>query len=388
MGKIRQKQRIRTFVGACTLMAPVTLLAGVPLSEAVNVTSLIGDARTGFYALDRDERDGGKKEKNEWRLRLRVGLQAEISDALSARVRYAGRYTTHESSASPEFDFYPGIPPGKDGIAMGQSTLDEVWLNYARDRWSLRAGRMQTKMELTGVAKKSLDRNDSPNTDIAWTDGLYFKYKAANQWTTHAIAQYNNQQGSSQVRRQPLDFSDSGSRISYFAAMEKLDKQATIVQQGVDITYLPAALPTTGGNPEDYLAFVGRMAAQWPMAASGTTFLLGGELGYAPMTPTNSAVNLAGAGDTGGMAGQVTFNFIDIVPKHSLGIVLARADAGWLLSPDFKSNQYLAETRYRWNLARKQRIEVRVRYRTDIEQQLGLQKRKGKDLYARYTVKF
>ncbi|MCF6209533.1 MAG: hypothetical protein L3K24_02405, partial [Gammaproteobacteria bacterium] len=67
---------------------------------------------------------------------------------------------------------------------------------------------------------------------------------------------------------------------------------------------------------------------------------------------------------------------------------LARADAGWLLSPDFKSNQYLAETRYRWNLAKKQRLEVRVRYRTDIEQEIGLQKRKDKDLYARYTVKF
>ncbi|MCF6210427.1 MAG: hypothetical protein L3K24_07105 [Gammaproteobacteria bacterium] len=380
-----QRVMVKILVAACALSAPAALLAAIPLTDTVGV---IGDARTGFYSLHRDDRDGSDSVKNEWRLRLRVGLQAEISDALSARARFAGRYTTHESSGGPEFDFYQGFKSGKDGLKMGQSTLDELWLNYAAERWSLRAGRMQTKFELTGVAKKSLDRNDSPNTDIAWTDGLYFKYKGSNGWNGHAIVQYNYEEGATQVRRGSLDFSDDDSRISYFAALEKRDKKATIVQQGVDVTWLPAALPVSGGNPDDYVAFVGRMAAQWPMGAGGMKFLLGGELGFAPTTPANSAAKLAGSGDTGGMAGQVTFNFIDIVPKHSVGVVLARADAGWLLSPDFKSNQYLAETRYRWNLAKKQRLEVRVRYRTDIEQEIGLQKRKDKDLYARYTVKF
>ncbi len=382
---INQKRVVKMLVVACALSAPTMLLAAIPLTDSVSV---IGDARTGFYTLHRDDRDGSDSVKNEWRLRLRAGLQAAFSDSFTARARFAGRYTTHKDSGDPEFDFYQGITPGKDGLKMGQSTLDELWLNYATDRWSLRAGRMQTKFELTGVAKKSLDRNDSPNTDIAWTDGLYFKYKGGNGWNTHVIAQYNYAEGATQVRRGTLDFRDDDSRISYFAALEKRDKKATIVQQGVDVTWLPAALPGSGGNPDDYVAFVGRLAAQWPMGTGGMKFLLGGELGFAPTTPTKSAVKLAGSGDSGGTAGQVTFNFIDIVPKHSVGVVLARADAGWLLSPDFKSNQYLAETRYRWNLAKKQRLEVRVRYRTDIEQEVGLQKRKDKDLYARYTVKF
>ncbi len=381
-----KKRATSTLAVVCALSAPAGLLAATPLDETV---SAIGDARTGFYTLHRDDRDGSETIKNEWRLRLRAGLQAAISDALTARVRFAGRYTTHESSGDPEFDFYQGITPGKDGLKMGQSTLDELWLNYAAGRWSLRAGRMQTKFELTGVAKKSLDRNDSPNTDIAWTDGLYFKYKAGNGWNAHVIAQYNYEEGATQVRREPLDFSDDDSRISYFAALEKLDKKGAIVQQGVDVTWLPAALPGSGGNPDDYLAFVGRLAAQWPMGAQGMKFLLGGELGFAPSTPTNSVLKLSGAGDASGVAAQVAFNFIDIVPRHSVGVVLARADAGWLLSPDFKSNQYLVETRYRWNLARKQRIEVRVRYRTDIEQRIDRpERRQDKDLYARYTVKF
>lgn len=379
---------IKGLVAACALSAQGVLHAATPVSDSVSV---IGDMRTGFYALDRNDRDASAVNKNEWRLRLRVGLESKVTESLKARLRLAGRYTTHESSADPEFELYSGITPGKDGLAMGQTTVDEAWLNYTRGGLSVRLGRMQTKFELTGVAKKSLDRNNSPNTDIAWTDGLYLKHKGSNGWTAHAIAQLTPAGGSGELRRKPLDFSDDDSRISYFFAYDKSEKKATIVQQGIDLTYLPAALPTDNGGRDDYLALVGRMAAQWPMGSEGMKFLLGGELGYAPNTPSNSALQLDAAGDSGGSAGQVTFNFIDIVPRHSLGIVLARADAGWLLSPDFTSNQYLYETRYRWNLAKGQRIEVRLRYRTDIEQSSSSanpQKREDKDLYARYTLKF
>lgn len=384
-----QKLMIKTLVAACALSAQVVLQAATPINDTF---SAIGDVRTGFYSLKRDDRDGSESSKDEWRLRLRVGLQAAITESFSARLRLAGRYTTHESSGDPEFDIYPGIAPDSDGLKMGQATLDEIWLNYARERWGLRAGRMQTKLELTGVAKKSLDRNDSPNTDIAWTDGLYFKHHGANGWNTHAIVQYNPAEGATQVRRKPLGFEDDGSRISYFLAYEKVDKKATIVQRAADVTYLPAALQTDGtatGNIDDYLAFVGRLAAQWPMGTGGMKFLLAGELGYAPNTPSNSTLKLGTTGDAGGTAVQLTFNFIDIVPRHSVGVVLGRLDGGWLLSPDFKNNQYLFETRYRWNLAKNQRFEIRVRYRTDIKQRIDKsEKRKDKDLYARYTVKF
>jgi len=387
-----QKLRVNALlaVGASALLTQTVLQAAVPINDTF---SLVGDVRTGFYTLDRDDRDGSTSEKDEWRLRLRAGLQATISDSLSARVRFAGRYSTHRSAADPEFELYSsGISPGSDGLKMGQSTFDEMWLNYARGPWNLRVGRMQTKLELVGVAKKSLDRNDSPNTDIAWTDGLYFKHKSSNGWNAHAIVQYNPEEGATQVRREPLSFADSGSRVSYFLAYEKTDKKATIVQRSLDVTYLPSALQSDGnatGNIDDYLAFVGRFAAQWPMGANGMKFLLAGELGYAPNTPSSSALKLGNGGDAGGNATQVTFNFIDIVPRHSVGVVVGKVEGGWLLSPDFKNNQHLYETRYRWNIAKKQRIEIRLRYRTDIEQRTDkLEKREDTDLYARYTYKF
>jgi len=385
-----QKLIVNALLAVGALLTQSALQAAVPMNDTF---SLVGDVRTGFYTLDRDDRDGSTSEKDEWRLRLRAGLQATFSDSLSARVRFAGRYSTHRSAADPEFELYSsGISPGSDGLKMGQSTFDEMWLNYVRGPWSLRVGRMQTKLELVGVAKKSLDRNDSPNTDIAWTDGLYFKHKSSNGWNTHAIVQYNPEEGATQVRREPLSFADSGSRVNYFLAYEKTDKKATIVQRSLDVTYLPSALQSDGnatGNIDDYLAFVGRFAAQWPMGESGMKFLLAGELGYAPNTPNNSALKLGNSGDAGGNATQVTFNFIDIVPRHSVGVVVGKVEGGWLLSPDFKNNQHLYETRYRWNIAKKQRIEIRLRYRTDIKQRTDkLEKREDKDLYARYTYKF
>lgn len=384
-----QKLKINSLVAAYALSVASATLAATPNTEPYSV---LGDVRAGFFSLHRDDRDGTVSDKEEWRLRLRAGVQANISQSLSARARFAGRYTTHENSGDPEFDITPVITPGSDGLKMAQSTLDEIWLNFAQGSWNLRAGRMQTKMELAGVAKKSLDRNDSPNTDINWTDGLYVTHKGSDGWKTHAIVQYNPESGATQVRRKPLSFEDSGSRVSYFFAYEKNDKKAFIVQRAVDITYLPSALQSDGtaaGSIDDYLAFVGRLAAQWPMGNSGMKFLLAGELGYAPNTPSNSTLNLGTTGDAGGTAGQVTFNFIDIVPQHSLGVVLGKVDGGWLLSPDFKNNQYLIETRYRWNLAKKQRIEVRARYRTDIKQRIDkTEKREDQDIYARYTLKF
>ncbi len=379
-----------SMLAAGVLLPQSALQAAVPINETFSLT---GDVRTGFYTLNRDDRDGSTSSKDEWRLRLRTGLQATINESLSARVRFAGRYSTHRSAADPEFELYSsGITPGSDGLEMGQSTFDEMWLNYVQGPWRLRVGRMQTKLELVGVAKKSLDRNDSPNTDIAWTDGLYFKHKGVNGWKTHAIVQYNPKEGATQVRRKTLGFADNNSRVSYFLAYEKTDKKAAIVQRSLDVTYLPSALQSDGnatGSIDDYLAFVGRFAAQWPMGAGGMKFLLAGEWGYAPKTPSNIALKLGAAGDAGGNAAQVSFNFMDIAPRHSIGVVVGKVEGGWLLSPDFKNNQYLYETRYRWNITKKQRIEIRVRYRTDIEQPTDkTEKREDKDLYARYTHKF
>ncbi len=361
-------------------------MAGVAISDGVSV---YGDVRGGYYLLKRDDRDASKSTTSEWRLRIRPGLKAEFTDQLSGAIRLAGRYSTDDRNSN-NFEFFSSIPAG-DGLRRGDSTIDELYLKYKPAKGlDLKFGRMQTKFELDGVAKKSLDRNNSPNTDITWTDGVYMKYAVSNDWKAHVIVQYNDSEGSTEVRRSPLNFSDDGSRISYFAAMESRTPVGPIVQRGVDITYIPSALRTDSTTRvDDYVAMVGRAAARWPMGENGMKFMLGGELGYALNTQTKAASSIAGSGDVGGTATQVTFNFIDFVPSHSVGIVLARAEAGWLLSPDFRSNNTLVEARYKWQLAKKHKIEARLRQREDIEQLTSAsEKRTDVDLYARYTYKF
>jgi len=342
-----------------------------------------GDIRGGYF--NKEDVDDG-----EYRLRARIGHSIKFDESWMARARLAGRYSSDPKN-DYNLEFFRGIPPGKDGLSRGDTTIDELYVQYSDDNNQLRIGRQQTKMELVGVARKSLDRNTSPNTDIAWTDGIYWKHKHSNGWTGHAIMQYNYGKGSSEVRRKPLDFSDSGSRVSTMIAIDKTSKTDFWAQRSFAISYLPNSLHTQGINAgaiDDYLTVVGRLAAQWPMA-NKTKFLLAGEMGYAPNTPDRSTFSLPGNGSTNGTAWQASFNFIDFAPHHSIGFLMARSEAGWLISPDFRSNNNLFEVRYRWMISKTLKFEIRGRRREQIDKPTTSTKIKvDEDSYFRLTWKF
>jgi hypothetical protein len=78
----------------------------------------------------------------------------------------------------------------------------------------------------------------------------------------------------------------------------------------------------------------------------------------------------------------------DFVPKHHIGVVYGRADAGWLLSPDFRPNDRLAEIAYQWQFLPKTSMEARVRERRELEHPAGTRERVDRDLYVRVTHKF
>jgi len=349
-----------------------------------------GDVRTGFFSLHRNDRNGRTDTTDEFRLRLRPGVGVKLSEQWQAKIRFAGRYSTDDRNRN-HFEIFSRIP-ADEGLRLGDSTLDEIYLEHQPvAAWRVRVGRFQSKAELAGVAKKSLDRNDSPNTEITWTDGVQLSHKAANGWTTTLIAQYNNSKGPTQVRRGPLNFREDGSRVSYFASVENTQPSGPFVQRALDATWLPEALHSRGvgaGTVESYWGLVGRLAAQWPVTGS-MKFMLAGELGYAPNTPLRSVTRTGTSGDADGLAAQISFNFIDIVPRHGVGLVLGRAGDGWLLSPDFSDNSNLAEVRYQWAIDKKQTFEARLRHREDIDQRIGsVEKREDVDYYLRYTYKF
>ncbi|MCK5720996.1 MAG: hypothetical protein KAI84_00530 [Gammaproteobacteria bacterium] len=376
------KNRIILFVGSL-LVAPIIM------AEEINWS---GDFRTGYFSKERDDRNGVNSSRDEGRVRLRFGGEYKSSEAWMFKVRAAGRAFLEKNDPDAEIKIFSEIPAG-DGLRAGDATLDEIYARYKKDKLDMKFGRFQTKMELDGVAKKSLDRNDSPNTDITWTDGFYAKIKLADDWVHHFILQYNYPEGATEVRRSPLDFSSSASRASAFWALENRKKTGPFVQRGIDITYLPDALcsdgTTTCSQRKDYITLVGRAAMQWPIGGSGTKFMLGTEAGYAFNTQLSSVAQTGTSGDADGLAWQLTFNFIDIVPKHSLGLVYANAGAGWLISPDFRNNNSLVELRYKWAIDKRNRIEARIRQREDLVTLVGeTRNRVDDDLYVRYTWKF
>ncbi len=359
-------------------------------TPTIVLAKVSGDARVGYFSSERDTRSNTKTDSKQFRLRLRVGYSESLSDKWSGKVRFAGRYSDDQKQS--DHKFFQEIP-GSDGLRLGEGTFDSLYFRYKNNSaYQITFGRQQTKKELDGVAKKSLDRNNSPNTDVSWTDGVVFDTTTKSNWHHQAIAQINYKEGATEVRRGPLDFTTDATRVSYFYGLENRKRAGAIVQRGLDISYLPNALCVDGsncGNRKDYIGLVARGAAKWSISTGEKEFMLAASLGYAPNTQLNSTAKIANSGDTSGTAYQITANFINFLHLHNVGIVYAKVDAGWLLSPDFRNNNTLMEIRYKWILDKKQKIEARIRKREEIKQRIAsAQKQVDNDFYIRYTVKF
>ena len=352
--------------------------------------SVTGDLRLAYSNFDLDRQDVNSEDEDAFRMRWRFEGTWGITERLRTVTRVAGICSTEE--CDPDWYLEPEIPTPV-GLEDGQITLDQFFFHWFRsDRFDLAVGRLQTKFVARGgVYAKSLDRNDSNNLRVNWTDGFHGTLRSDGGWVSHLILQYNASDGASNIRRRPLDFSDSDSRFTYFLAFENLEREGFWVQRGLDISYLPSSLledGTLNGPVEDYWGIVGRAAVRWPQTGQGPRLRFSTELGYAPETQSKAAAGLAGEGDVDGWAWNFTASIIDIYPNHSVGINYGRTDPGWLLSPQYENNEQLFEIRYRWLRSRRLAIDVRGRWLEDLDQRVGERKRDEFDFYLRFTWGF
>lgn len=375
----------------CRALLALVLVS--PAAKAEEGWQFGGDVRGGYFSLEHTARDGSESDTDELKLRLRLAADRELTDALSFRARLAGTWSTEQDGSSFYLRGYPSRPGG--GLAAGDATLDELYVHYAPAGagWTLRVGRMQTKFELPAVAAKGLDRNDSPNVDVTWTDGLHLTQSTwLDGWKAHLILQYNDDKGASVTARAPLDFSASGSRFSLFTGLEATQDLGPLVQRVIGFTYMPDSLAPVGtGQPvrEDYTALDAKLAAAWPVGVSGRKLVAGVEAAYAFNTPSGAAVGTGEAGDSDGLAWQVAASIYDIRPGHNLGLVIGEAGAGWLLSPDFRNNDRLHEIRYQWKFTSEWSMEARYRIREELRvPAIAEDTREDRDIYIRLTGKF
>jgi len=382
-----------SFCQRCLIAAFAILLTPNVTLSAIDIArnlAVVGDARGGYYGSRHTDRDGSEDSTDRLLGRVRAGLEWTPMDAVSARLRLAGRYSTHDN------DNYLKIfttIPDTDGLRAGDATIDQFFVSLRPSpRSEIAIGRLQTCFELAGVSAGSLDRCDSPNTDITWTDGAHTTYRSNSGWNWHLIFQRSLESGATNVRLPPLSFADDDSRISYFGVVESNEAYGPIVQRAFDVSYLPSSLMTEGsvsGPVEDYVAFVGRLAAQWPLFKRGAKLLAGAELGYAPHTPKKAAIGTGTDGNSGGLAWQVQLSFLDVFPGHSCALQHGRAQGGWLISPDFRNNEILYELRYEWRIVQNHTLAARFRRRDEMDMLVGAARaRRDEDIFVRYTLSF
>lgn len=353
--------------------------------------SSTGDLRPIYYYQDELGRDGSSASDQVLGGRVRLGIDWGLARTLRLGARLAGVCHTEDC----ELDFVmQGATPETYGLRGGQFTFDELYLHWFRaGRFDLAVGRLQTRFVLRGgVYAKSLDRNDSNNVNVTWTDGLHATYRTRKGWDAHLVLQRNTDEGTGSIRQGPLDFDDGGARITYFFGLENTEAWGPVVQRAFDVSYLPDSLlkdGDTGGRREDYWGVVGRLVTRWPRRSEGAGFRLGVEVGYAPETPTAAGSQLEDSGEADGLAWNVTASLMDFAPDHSIGLNYGRTGAGWLLSPQFRENEELLEVRYQWEPSRLPLLEARVRWREELERLAGaVRRRDGVDIYVRLTWEF
>jgi hypothetical protein len=351
---------------------PIDVMNSIDDAKELRGLSFEGDFRLGdtFYGDNIDDVTLGDPDtvRARWRIRSTWGL----TENFRAVARVAGLCSS--SACKPDFVLQPNATTGAT-MEDGQITIDEFFLQRFRsDRFNVEIGRMQTKfLARGGVFSKSLTQNNSDNLRVNWTDGVHATFKAKNDWESHVVLQYNSEDGPSNVRRDPLDFSDDGSRVSYLFSFENLQERRRLVQRAFDIIYLPSALLVSGqsdGPLEDYLAIAARAAARWPVRAESWRIRLSSEVGYAPNTPTKAAAGVTGSGDADGFAWNITASVMDFVPHHSIGIDYAQAGAGWLVSPQYANNQRQIEIWYMWRPNKRMTLDIHARQREDIQQRI------------------
>ena len=353
--------------------------------------SLDGDLRLGYVFAGDSIPDGLFGKTDIFRARWRIRSIWGIANRLRGVLRVAGICSSED--CDPDFILQPELPASAS-IKDGQITIDALFLQWFRtDRFDIAVGRMETKFVARGgVFAKSLDRNDNNNLRVNWTDGLHATFKTDNGWKSQLVLQYNSKDGPSNVRRDPLDFSDSRSRVSYFYGLENLEADRLLVQRGIDITYLPSSLLSNGqadSRLEDYLAIVARVASRWPLRSESWRIRLSTEVGYASNTPTKTAAGIIGAGDAHGLAWNITVSVMDFVPNHNIGINFGKTEAGWLLSPQYADNERLFEVRYMWQPTDYLTLDVRGRWRDELRQRIIEEPDRDRfDFYARLTWSF
>jgi len=345
---------------------PSVVQSQIPLNNQ-NTIRFIGDIRTGYIGFIGEQRNGEKLSQHEFRNRARIGLEFQLTENIVFNTRYAARIS------SLDFHFDPGIhtsASGNNGLLMGEGAIDQFFvLMRISDKLSVKAGRFQTSFTLDGNIKNSVMRQDSPNTDIGWTDGLHISAKPTARWTTDLIIQGHFNNAPTNVFRSPLAPSDSDTPVTLFFNIKKGMNTGPLSSVALSATYSPDALIMyPDGRRSSYFAASIKPQFQ-KQFDSGRQVLLGTEIAYSFNLPERSLFGFTRSPESaaGGFGFQAVLTVMELFKNQHIGVMAAMLQPSLLTSSAFWNNLLLFEVRHSMRFSRKLTSDFRLRYRADLE---------------------
>jgi hypothetical protein len=369
------------------IISPATAQSQILLNDKGSV-QITGDIRSGYIGFIGRERNGDRLSQHEFRNRTRIGLSVNVTDKLTLHSRYAVRVS------SMDFHLYPGLnttSPGNNGLLMGEGAFDQLYASIQLSDWLLlKAGRFQTSFTLDGVIKNSILRQDSPNTDIGWTDGLYLTSTSPTGWTTDLIMQSHLLNKPSNVFRYPLEPDHTHIPFTFFSSIKKEVNAGALSSLSLNITYSPdMLLIDTEGKRRSYVA--ASIKPQFKkLFNSGRQLLWGTEIAYSFNRPDRSVFGFDESPNStsGGFGFQTVLSVIDLFKNQHVGLMAAALEPSLLTSSAFWNNLMLFEVRHSTTWSSKVSTDIRLRYRSDLESPGGdLNKRRQVYPFARITYK-
>ena len=238
------KDAIRNSLVAAAVLCAVPATSRAQPSAAAD-WQWSSDLRVAYATGWRDARSGGERDSDSLGARFRTRLRGRLNENWQVQGRFAT--TFRDEGNDPEFYLRSGRESAT-AVEPGSATLDELFVRYSSDdgRGEMRLGRFQSTLRLPLITNKSLDRNQATNINIGWTDGLEFSRMITDEWRASLTAQYNGPDGNAIVTRGPLEFSDSGSRVSAFASLSSDADIGPIFLRALTLTHYPDALAVDG----------------------------------------------------------------------------------------------------------------------------------------------
>lgn len=352
-----------------------------------NKFGIYGQLRPSLTHIDSRNNRGEETSLTQYQIRARMNIDYTFSSSVKVQTRLVMKLSTEMESM--EFWHHP-YAPTSGGLGIGQSTIDVFNVAWrASDKLYIELGRMQHSFQLRGLIPKSFDRYHSQNLASAWSDGLWFRWSAFENWDIHAIFQYNHPKGSGSAFTGPISFKDDAARVSYFLAFESTDNQGFWKQRGLSATLIPQSI-VFKGKQKNYFLFSGRLAVNLPFDISWMNISAGTELAYAPNSPDYTQFNLEPdtPREKGAIGWQAALNFERIFEKNAFSILYGYSEPGMLIAPSYRNNIDTWEVRYQYRFT--SNISTEIRYRIRHQQYKPVNAdvlRLDSDFYARLTIR-